>query len=181
MRYNDVLLCSEDTVKTYTNLNDNTDGKYIAPAMYIAQHNDLEGILGTQLVRKLQELVATNLIEADDYEAYKELLDDYVTDFLAYSTIVRLIPIVSFKIGNAGAVRTEDEKVTGMSFGEVFNLRDYYQNQADYLMFRLQKYLIANYSKYPELGKCKSIADIKSNVLTAANVGIWLGGERGKK
>ena len=179
-RYKDILLCSEDTVKTYTNINDNTDGNYIAPAMYIAQNNDLEGIIGTRLLRKIQELIGTGEIEDCENEHYQELLDDYITDFLAYTTIVRLIPVVSFKIGNAGAVRTEDEKVVGMSFNDVFSLKDYYQNQADYLAFRLQKYLIANYSKYPELRQIKSIEEIKSNLYSASTCAIWLGGERGK-
>ena len=93
MRYTDILLTSEDIIKTYTNLNDNTSGEYIQPAMYMAQKNDLEGVLGTPLVRKLQELVATDMIEEAEYEKYKELLDDYITDFLAYATIVRIIPI----------------------------------------------------------------------------------------
>lgn len=177
-QYKDILLCSEDTVKTYTNLNDNTDGNYIAPAMYIAQNNDLEGIIGTRLLRKLQELIGTGEIE--DNEEYQELLDDYITDFLAYATIVRLIPVVSFKIGNQGAVRTEDEKVVGMSFNEVFSLKDYYQNQADYLAFRLQTFLIANYSKYPELSDYKSVADMRTNLYSASTCSIWLGGERGK-
>jgi hypothetical protein len=146
----------------------------------MAQRNELEGCLGTQLVRKIQELVGTNQIEELEYEAYKDLLDDYITDYLAYATIVRIIPIVSFKIGNAGVIRTDEEKVVNMAYGEVFNLADYYKNQADYLKFRMQKYLIANYSKYPELSKHKTIEDIKANLYSAANVPIWLGGARNK-
>lgn len=180
-KFKDILLCNEDTIKTYTNLNDNTQGDYIAPAMYIAQNNDLERVIGTRLLRKLQELVGTGEIEDYENETYQELLDDYITDFLAYATIVRLIPVVSFKIGNSGAVRTEDEKVEGMAFGEVFSLTEYYQNQADYLAYRLQKYLVANYNNFPELGQCKSIEDIKSNLYSACNASIWLGGKRGKR
>ena len=180
MKYKDILLCGEDDIKTYSNLNDNTDGKYIAPAIFMAQKNDLEGILGTQLVRKIQELVGSNRIEDIENEYYKELLDEYIVDYLTYASIVRLIPIVSFKIGNSGVVRTDEEKVVGMSYNETFSLKDYYQNQADYLMFRMQKYLIANYSKFPELGKCKTIEDIRANLYSAANVSIFLGGCRAK-
>lgn len=180
-KYNDVLLCSEDVIKTYTNLNDNTAGDYIQPAIYMAQHTELEGCLGTQLVRKLQELVGTNHIDDIENENYKELLDDYITDYLAYATIVRVIPIVSFKIGNAGVVRTDEEKVVNMAYGEVFNLAEYYKNQADYLLFRMQKHLIANYSKFPELSKYKTVEDIRANLYSAANVPIWLGGKRNPK
>ena len=179
-QYKDVLLCSEDIIKTYTNLNDNTAGKYILPALYMAQHQDLEEILGTALVEKLQGLVATNQLNNAENEHYKTLLDDYVSDYLAYSTIVKLIPIVSFKIGNSGAIRTEDEKVVGMTFTEVFALADHYQHQVDYLCFRLQKYLLKNYSKYKELKQYTTIDKIKSNLLSSANCNVWLGGARNK-
>lgn len=181
MNYTDILLCNEDIIKTYSNLNDNTDGKYITPALYMAQKSDLEETIGTPLLRKLQELVATGQIEEEQNEHYKTLLDEHITDFLAYATIVRIIPIVSFKIGNAGAVRTEDEKVVGMSYNEVFQLADWYKNQADYLKYRMQKYLLAFYSKYPELSKYKTVDDLRNNLYSAANTNIFLGGERNPK
>lgn len=181
MKYKDILLTSETDIKTYTNLNDNTAGEYIQPAMYMAQKSDLEACIGTKLVRKLQELVGTNQIEELEFENYKELLDDYVADFLAYATIVRLIPVVSFKIGNAGVVRTDEEKVVNMAYGEVFNLKEYYQNQADYLMYRMQKYLIANYNKFPELTGHRTIDELRANLYSAASVPIFLGGKRNPK
>lgn len=179
-KYRDILLCSEDTIKTYTNINDNTSGEYILPSIYMAQRAELEETVGSSLVKKIQELIGTNQIDNIANKRYKELLDDYITDYLAYASIVRLIPIVSIKIGNAGAVRTEDEKVTGLAYSEVFNLKDYYQNQADYLKYRLQRYLIANYQYFPELVTWKSIEDLQTNLYSAANVPIWLGGSRGK-
>lgn len=178
-KYKNVLLCSAETIKTYTNIDNNISDEYILPALNQAQMIDLEAILGTQLVRKLQMLVATNSIDNIENEYYQELLDDYITDFLAYSTIVKLIPIISFKIGNSGTVISSDEKLINMSFDEVFDLKDYYQNQADYLQYRLQKYVLENTNKYKELNENK-VSDIKSNLYSSANVSIWLGGARGK-
>lgn len=180
MKYKDILLTSEDDIKTYTNLNENTDGKYIAPSIYMAQKNDLEGCIGTKLVRKIQDLIGTETLDDERNEKYKELLDDYIADFLAYATIVRLLPIVSFKIGNIGVARTEDEKVVTMPYDEVFNLKDYYQNQADYLMYRMQRYLLENYDEFPELKLYKKRDEIKANLYSSANCSIWLGGCRGK-
>lgn len=181
MKYKDILLTSEDDIKTYTNLNENTDGKYISPAIYMAQKNELEGCIGTRLVRKIQDLIGTDTIDDERNEKYKELLDDYIADFLAYATIVRLLPIVSFKIGNIGVVRTEDEKVVTMPYDEVFNLKDYYQNQTDYLMYRMQRYLLENYDDFPELKLYKKRDEIKANLYSSANCTIWLGGERNPK
>lgn len=175
----DVLLTTEELIKQYTNINDNTSAEYISPAIYMAQKNDLEAILGTKLVRKLQELVQSNMIDEYDFEYYQELLDDYVTDFLAYATIVRLIPIVSFKIGNNGVVITSDEKVVNMNYDEVFNIKEYYQQQVDYLRYRMQKYLLKNYDKFKELNQ-STIDGIRSNLLSASSSSIFLGGVRGK-
>ena len=179
-RYKDILLTTEELVKQYTSINENTSAEYIAPSIYMAQKNDLESVLGTKLVRKLQQLVGEETIDEVEYEYYKELLDDYVTDYLAYATIVRLIPIVSFKIGNAGVVRSEDDKVYNMGYNEVFNIKDYYQQQVDYLRYRMQNYLIANCGKFKELND-NTVEDIQNNLLASASCNIFLGGVRGKK
>ena len=161
MNYRDVLLCSEDLIKTYTNINDNVAGDYLLPAINVAQRADLEEILGSSLVRKIQQLVAEDTIVYDENKQYRELLDDYITDFLCYAAIKELIPIVSFKINNVGAHITEEEK-------------------AMYFALRMQKYLIANYNKFPELSDYKSVADLRANLSSAAGCNIWLGGPRNK-
>ena len=176
--YREVLLIDEDYIKTNTNLNNNVSGDFILSAIYFAQHQKLEEILGTELVEKLQYLVGSNTLYNPQNYVYKNLLDNYVMDYLAFETISQIIPIVSFKIGNSGAIRNEEEKVFNLSFDEVFRLKDYYQNKADYLKYRLQRFLIANYVNYPELVTYKSIADLQTNLYSAASVPIWLGGSR---
>lgn len=181
MNTKDILLVSEDYIKTYTNVCDNVQGDYILPAIYFAQHQYLEEILGTSLVRKLQTLIADNTIAAPENNAYKTLLDDYVTDYLAYMVIPDLIVTTSVKLNNFGASRTEDEKQYGVSYNEVFNLSNFYKAKADYLQYRMQRYIIANYYKYPELHEYKTIADLQQNMYSAAGGGVWLGGARGKQ
>lgn len=176
-KYNDVLLTSEELIRTYTNIDDNVDSKYILPSIYMAQKNDLEGILGTKLTNKLKQMVYEDSI--DDNEKYAELLNEYVNDYLAYATIVRLIPIVEFKIGNTGVILNKDEKMEKNSFSETFSLVDYYSNQRDYLAYRLQKYLVENHSDFAELTD-NDIADVKANLLYSVNCAIYLGGKRGK-
>lgn len=181
MSYRDVLLCSEDLIKTYTNISDNVAGDYILPAISIAQRSGLEGILGSALVRKLQELVAENQIDMGENAKYKELLDDYVTDYLCYASIVELIPIVSFKINNVGTHITEEEKARSVSFNEVFKLKDYYEDKAEYFAMRMQRYVTEYHNEFPELSTYKSIEDLRGNLYSAGGCSIWLGGIRGKK
>lgn len=179
--YRNVLLCSEDEIKTFGNISDNVDGKYISPAIYTAQRQDLEETCGTELVKKIQYLIGTGEIELVENSHYKWLLDEYITDYMIYASITELIPILSFKINNMGANRTEDEKVYSLSYNEVFALQDHYKHQADYFKYRLQRFLIANYADYPELVTYKSIEDLQSNLYSAAGCSLWLGGARTPK
>lgn len=180
MSYKDVLLTSTDYIKTYSNISDNIDDSYILPALLVAQRQYLEECLGTALVRKMQELVDSELIEIEDNAKYKILLEDYVQEFLVFQSLVELAKIISFKFNNFGISRTDDEKMYNVSFDEVFRLSDHYQKKADYFMYRMQRFLIANYSDYPELLTYKSIEDLQQNLYSAASCTLWLGGERGK-
>lgn len=180
MEYRDILLTSEDDIKTYSNISDNISGDYLLPAIHIAQRTDLEGIIGTALVSKLQTLIGEETINYSENSHYKVLLDEYISDFLCYAAIKELIPMVSFKVNNVGAARTEEEKTSTVSFNEVFKLKDYYQDKADYFAMRMQRYLVANYNKFPELND-STLENIKANIKSAASCSIWVGGERGRK
>jgi hypothetical protein len=54
------LLISEETLKKYTLVNENVDGKYLLSSINIAQEVDLDILIGGALNNKLQELVITN-------------------------------------------------------------------------------------------------------------------------
>lgn len=180
MDYRDILLCSEDVIKTYSHINDNIAGDYLLPAINIAQRSGLEGIIGTALVNKIQCLIGEVEIDFADNKYYKELLDEYITDYLVYESIKELIPIVSFKINNVGAARTDEEKTSLVSFSEVFKLKDYYEDKADYFAMRMQRYLAANYNQFPELND-STLSNIKANITSAASCSIFLGGARSKR
>ena len=179
--YRDILLVDEDYIKSNSNLNDNTSGDYILPAISFAQHQYLEETIGSALVRKLQQLVYDDEINDVENIHYKELLDDYVIDYLAYVSISEIVVNTSFKLNNFGASRSDDEKLYGVSFSEVYKLRDYYKSKADYLQYRMQRYLIANYNNYPELVEYKTIADLQCNLYSSAGCPIFLGGCRNPK
>ena len=179
--YRDILLVDEDYIKSNSNLNDNTSGDYILPAISFAQHQYLEETIGSALVRKLQQLVYDDEINDVENIHYKELLDDYVIDYLTYLSISEIVVNTSFNLNNFGASRTDDEKLYGVSFSEVYKLRDYYKSKADYLQYRMQRYLIANYNNYPELVEYKTISDLQTNLYSAAGCPIFLGGCRNPK
>lgn len=178
---NNVLLISENTVKSTTNLSDNLNGDFILPAIKLAQDIELEETIGTQLLDKLKSLIYNNTINQEQNLKYKKLIDKYIQPFLCYATIAHITVPIAFKLANAGVLRTEDEKMYNVSADEVDKVKWHYQHIADTYKYRLQRFLIANYSQYPELMEYKSIADLRVNLYSAAKTNLWLGGARGKQ
>jgi hypothetical protein len=177
MNFRDVLLTNENIIKSTSNIFENVSGNYLLPSIKLAQDIDLEYTIGTRLKQELQKMVFNNNFK----NIYKTLLDDFVQPFLTYSTIVRLIPTVAYKIGNAGVLRTDDEKMINLSSNEVDKVRNEYQRIADTYKNRLQRFLLEHKNEFPELQGNNTVENIQQNLYSSATNGLALGGARGKK
>ena len=102
MTYKDVILISPDEVKSSTNLNYNVDDLTLSYTIRNVQNIYLEEIIGTALLRRIQEMVYNKLQNLentiDDFPTYKELLDTYIKDFLTSKTMCDILVNISFKI-----------------------------------------------------------------------------------
>lgn len=177
---NDVLLISEDALKTYSNLNKNTFGDWILPAIREAQEMGLMPIIGECLYNKICELVADGSINDVLFTAYKDLLDNKIQPYLIYKTLSNIIPILNAKMANLGVVVTNDEHVVNLTQSESDLLKAYYSERCDFYTKRLQDFIKSNQSAFPEIS-C-GCGKMQPNLESSENsVGIWLGGSRGKK
>lgn len=176
----DILLISEDTIKSCSNLNDNVWGKNLAPAIIVSQDMHLQKYLGSCLYKKILELVDTDTIGREENIHYKILLDEYITDFLIYQTISNLIPEISTKIANLGVLYSNDEHTANVSQSERDLVASHYQNIADSYAKYMQMYLKGNRDKFKELD-CDCCDGIKPTLDSSASTGLWLGGYRSKR
>ena len=175
-----VLLISEDALKTYSNLNKNTFGDWILPAIREAQEMGLMPIIGECLYNKICELVADGSINDVLFTAYKDLLDDKIQPYLIYKTLSNIIPILNAKMANLGVVVTNDEHVVNLTQSESDLLKAYYSERCDFYTKRLQDFIKSNQSAFPEIS-C-GCGKMQPNLESSENsIGIWLGGSRGKK
>jgi hypothetical protein len=94
-------------------------------------------------------------------------------------TIVEIIYKVSYKIGNAGVVKTTDENLQVAAKDELIMQKEYYQGKADYYCMEVQNYILEHRADYPEVND-NTCHRIKSNLYSAATCGFFLGGARGK-
>ena len=170
-----ILLISEDTLKTYSHLNDNVWGKSLTPAIITAQDIYLQKFLGSCLYKKVLELVKSGEIRNENYAMYKELLDNYIANFLIYQTLANLIPEISTKITNMGLVTSSDEHVQNVTQGERDLVMGQYQKYADAYCKMMQDFLKENRDSFPELNCCGA-----PNLDSSAETGLWLGGTRSK-
>jgi len=175
----EILLSSEKFIKEVTSVSDNLSGKYILPSLREAQEIGLKGILGDKLLSKLKTLIKENTLETESDGVYKTLVD-HCQYYLAYKTLVEVTNKVSYKIGNFGVTKTQDENLQVATQDEIAKMQYYYQSKADACCLDLQDFLLENRSDYPELTEC-CCHKIESNLRSAATCGIFLGGARGKR
>lgn len=169
--YRDVMLVSEDYLKSNSIVDWNLAGKYIIAALKTAQEIDLREIIGDCLLDTIKQRVFDKDLDTD----YEDLLDNYIQPYLAMQTLQEVIIPVSYKISNFGTLRSEDDKASNVNNAEVNLVREYYQNKANVYKRRLQEYLCKNKSKFPDVENCCS-----GNLYSAETSGLWLGGYRSK-
>lgn len=177
---NNILLISEDYIKTNSGLNDNIWGDYLLPAIRETQDIGLQSIIGSALYGSILSKVADGTIRDEENAAYKALLDDHIQVYLMYGTIVSLIPLIGVKLANLGTVISNDEHITNLSQGERDLVSSRYTHLADFYARRMQEWLLANSEDFPELDEC-ACDTMRANLKSAATTGLWLGGIRGKR
>lgn len=171
-----ILILSEDFVKTNTELSDNYWGKFLLPSIRDMQDIYLQQCLGTNLYNSVLNKIANN--ELDGY--YKELVEDYARWYLLHLVVMDALVVANTKVGNIGAVHSRDEQVTNLTDAEIDRLGKSHDIKANHYLKRMQEFLIENKSEFPELDSC-TCEGMKANLKAAADCGIWLGGARGYK
>lgn len=174
----EVLLISETYVKEVCSISENIAGQYILPSVREAQDINLRNIIGDQLLAKLKALVASGEIDLEENAKYKELVD-LERLFLAYSACVGIAQRVTFKVANAGVVKTPDERMDVTDQPDMEKVKSFFQAKADSCAFDLERWIIRHYMEYPELNRI-DYERVRAHLRTAASCGIWLGGPRGK-
>ena len=182
MDYRNILLISEDYIKSESNLDNNVSGKYLQSAIKLAQDISLQSTIGTKLLESLQKkcIDAEDNIDNEENIKYKELLDYYIQPFLLYQVLSDIIIPITYKLSNFGVMRTDDEKDIVAEPSQVNLLKKYYQDKADFFKNRLQDWVITYYNDFPELYSYKPLKDLYPNLYSASSCSIFLGSARGK-
>lgn len=173
-----VMLISPQKVKTWGVINLNVNESEIGNAIRISQEIYLRDIVGTDLVERVQRLVYNKIqglpdtIDDEANEAYKVLLDDYLTPVLVYRVAVELCTLMTLKIRNMGVVKNNDTNVQATSAGDVKHMREYYSTFFNDKVNRLMDFLCGNKEAFEEVPEGFCTCSSKPRY---ARTGLWLG------
>ena len=168
-----VQLISEEYIKSEGLIDDNLWGKYLGPAITLAQEKGLQQLIGENLYVKICGLVENGEIKIIQYRKYKHLLDDYILPYLLWQTMVESSVTISWKFKNQGLIEANNDYVTRPSMKDFQYIRQNYVNNAEFYGKKMTDYLNANCNNYPEYHthECGKINAEHNDF----NIGIYLG------
>lgn len=178
----DVMLISPDVIKANGEVDKNVDDTTIAASIRASQNIYLQGVIGTNLYRRLQSLVY-NLIKGygdnindPENEPYKTLLDHFIRDVMQYKVASEICVRNSLKIKNAGVVQLSDANVNAVSLADIKYLKDNYDTYYNAALNRMVDFLKENRAAFPELDAECGCGN-KPNFLNKkyGNTGLYLG------
>lgn len=174
------LLTSSKYIKEQTEITDNLDDNRILPAIRKAQDIDLQYVIGSSMLSRLQRMVEDGSVVEDENRIWKELIEDYIQPYLSYLVIAELCLVAGQKVSNIGIVETTDEHTQNLTLADRMQLRDYYlQNAASYCGL-LQRFIIKNITTFSCSLCSDDVLRIQANLNSSSETSIWTGGVRGK-
>ena len=164
-----------DDIKSSSYINYNVDDAMLGKAIRETQDIHLQAIIGSNLYYRLQELVYNAIqdsgetINDEGFEAYQELLEDYVQPYLEEKTQAVLCVPLTYKLRNFGVAKNSDTNIESPSLRDVMALQKRFNTSSAKYATRLSMWLCANKDAFPELSE------------TSCGCGIFVPAVLGKK
>ena len=141
------LLISEAKLREFTDLNNNVDAALITNAIREAQDIELQRVLGTLLYNRILSDVDGGTIAGD----YKDLLDNWIQDFLLYASYYEALEYIYLRSRNNGLVKpTGGENAIDADLTLYDRKRGSVRNKKEFYGERLVEHLIQYQSNFPE-------------------------------
>ena len=141
------LLISEAKLRQFTDLNNNVDSALLTNAIREAQDIELQRVLGTILYNKILSDVDGSTISGN----YKDLLDNWIQDFLLYSAYYISLEYIYLRPRNNGLVKpTGGENSIDADLTLFDRKRQSVKNKKEFYGDRLVNLLIEDQVDCPE-------------------------------
>lgn len=147
---NNILLISENVLKSYSYIGENVQANELRYAILTSQNVEIQETLGTKLYNKILDLVDNNDINLPQYSNYKDLLDKYIQPTLIGFSIFRALDNFIVKFLSIGLVSNQSEQGSRVEFKTYLQLKTNVKDDAEFSNNYLRRYLIFNSSLFPE-------------------------------
>lgn len=156
------IFISEAYLKDSSIINENVDPKVLLPNIKIAQDIYIQPVLGTQLYLAM----ATKVNASSVTGVYKTLMDDYIQPALREWTIYESGPDILFRFMNKAITTNSGENSQPIDKVTMDAILERFKNRAEWYCKRLQQFLCANSTDYPEYNNNPNADDIQSQADT---------------
>lgn len=145
-----VLLISEDTLKTYTAINENVQSDELRFCILQSQTIFIQESLGTNLYNQMLDLVDTGDIYLPANSNYKNLLDTYIQPTLISYSYYLGLDNFAMKFMSVGLVSNRSEQGDKVDFKLFQMMKSNAKNQAEFNDSMMRRHLIFRSALYPE-------------------------------
>ena len=132
-----VLLVSEQRLKQWTSLDNNTRDEEIAPSILDATNVYIQQTLGTPLLNHLKQGIIDETLNADEVV----LLNDYIAPALMQYALYLILPNIKYKIVEKGILNGISEETGATTLDELKYLRQSTLDLAQFYDARLREFL----------------------------------------
>ncbi len=133
-----VLLISENKIKSWSALDDNVQVDDLVPFIIQAQDLYLQKSIGTLFFNRLKDGVAADNLTVTE----KALLNDYIAQMLLNYALYMAIPSLKYKLTNGSIQSPTSETAQNATLEEVKWLRQTILDTAEFYDKNLRQYLI---------------------------------------
>ena len=147
---NNIMMISEELLKTYTAINDNVQTDELRYCILTSQNIQIQETLGTNLYNKILDLIRTNDISLVVNSNYKTLLDTYIQPALINYSYYMALDNFMVKFMSVGLVQNRSEQGNAIDFKTFQFLKQNAKDQAEFSDNLLRRHLIFRSGLYPE-------------------------------
>lgn len=140
-----ILFISEDYLKSFTVISDNTEMKLITPLIDKIQDQRILPAIGTGIFNELKTQIQAGTLTALNIT----LLDDYIVKSCLWWVMYEAPLMFVYRFMNKGVMKKSSDNSSPADMFELNALRDNFKSDAEWYNQRLIKYLIENQASYP--------------------------------
>jgi len=136
-------------------INNDIDSDMLKKTIYVAQEQHVQNSIGSNLYKKIKNLIEAGTIGDTGNSKYKELLDDYIIPVLFRYSYYRAFRTFSSQFTDKGVQSRDGEASSRSDKGEIHALRQDALNDAEFHEKLMRKFICDKGAEcYPEYFEC---------------------------